>query len=228
MPTPASLSTLLTAYVTTSVLLTLSPGPDALLVMRSSLRGGRLLGLGVVGGIMTSWAVWGTAAMLGLGALMAWAPRAFTLLKALGALYLGWLGLRMLWGCFIARTTTAEGALLQGSSTAPPQNRASFQRFAGGWRTGVLANLTNPFVGLVTITLFPQFMPPGVNVRACTALLTALQMMVAAMVFGSLVVVTAPLAKLLARPLYTRLIDGLCAVALIGFALALALSHLKV
>src|ERR1700722_18789790 len=53
-----------------STLLILAPGPDSLLVMRNTLRGGRRAGWTTASGTISGILVWAVAAALGLSALL--------------------------------------------------------------------------------------------------------------------------------------------------------------
>ncbi|WP_194149747.1 LysE family translocator [Oecophyllibacter saccharovorans] len=212
----------LTAYLLTSFLLTLTPGPDALLVMRTSITGGRRKGLGVVCGIASAWLLWGLAAMGGLSALVVVSKTGFQLLKWIGVLYLVWLALRMLFNSAqTAPMLNLESEALIGAGSPGPEPASGFW---ASWRQGLLATLTNPFVGLMVCAFFPQFIPPGSNVAAFTLLLTLLQMAVALVVFGSLVLLTVPLGRFLTRPSVARAFDWVTGLLLLAFSVKLALA----
>jgi len=74
-------------------LLTITPGLDTAVVLRTATsegaKRGALAALGVVLGCL----IWGGAVAIGLGALLAASPLAFTVLKWAGVVYLVWLGL---------------------------------------------------------------------------------------------------------------------------------------
>lgn len=62
--------TALVAFVPAAALLVVAPGPDTLLVLRNSARGGRRAGLITAAGTVTGLLVWAAAAALGLAALV--------------------------------------------------------------------------------------------------------------------------------------------------------------
>src|ERR1700740_2164227 len=92
----------LLAFVAAAGVLTITPGVDTAMVLRSSAshgpRAGAAAGLGICAGLL----VWGGGAALGVTALLAASALAFTALKWVGAAYLLWLGARL-----IARPTAA-------------------------------------------------------------------------------------------------------------------------
>ena len=79
------------AFFGVAVLLALAPGPDNLFVLMQSARSGPRGGLAVVAGLCTGLIVHTLAVALGLAALIAASPSAFTALKLAGAIYLLWL-----------------------------------------------------------------------------------------------------------------------------------------
>lgn len=74
-----------------------SPGPDMILLMRNALLHSRAAALLTVCGISLGLCVHCALILGGVAVLLKGSPLAFTLLRALGVLYLGWLGSRMIW-----------------------------------------------------------------------------------------------------------------------------------
>ncbi|GAA0351302.1 LysE family translocator [Actinoallomurus spadix] len=97
---------LLFPFLGVVALLTVTPGPDMLLVVRNGLSAGSraawLTGLGCCLGI----SVHATAAVLGLSAILAASATAYTVVKLAGAAYLAYLGVRML----ISAIMSVDGA----------------------------------------------------------------------------------------------------------------------
>ncbi|MEG1325806.1 MAG: LysE family translocator, partial [Janthinobacterium sp.] len=81
------------AFLAAAVLITASPGPDNLMVlgvgMSRGRRQGMAFGLGCALGCLTHTVL----ATIGVSALLAASPTAFTALKVAGGLYLVWLGI---------------------------------------------------------------------------------------------------------------------------------------
>lgn len=91
-----SVAQALAAYVVAAGLLTLTPGLDTALILRTAaVEGPKRAALAAVG-IIAGCLVWGAAVALGLGALLAASSLAFTALKWAGAAYLVWLGLNLI------------------------------------------------------------------------------------------------------------------------------------
>src|SRR5437879_6279915 len=83
-------------FVATGVLLNLTPGQDTLYILGRSLAQGRQIGVASALGITAGSVVHTLAAALGLSAVLATSSSAFIALKIVGAVYLVYLGVRIL------------------------------------------------------------------------------------------------------------------------------------
>src|SRR5205809_5548959 len=83
-------------FVATGVLLNLTPGQDTLYILGRSIAQGRRIGVASALGITAGSVVHTLAAALGLSAVLATSASAFLVLKVVGAVYLVYLGARML------------------------------------------------------------------------------------------------------------------------------------
>jgi threonine/homoserine/homoserine lactone efflux protein len=91
--------TLLQAVLSFAVvagLLTLVPGMDTALVLRSSISRSRPFAFATAIGINTGAMIWGVAAAVGVSALLAASEMAYRVLTIAGAAYMIWLGLSLL------------------------------------------------------------------------------------------------------------------------------------
>jgi threonine/homoserine/homoserine lactone efflux protein len=133
------------AYSVACLLLFITPGPDMSLFLSKTLSGGRAHGIAAMAGAMAGSVVHTLLAALGLSALLAASPTAFTVLKMVGAIYLGWM---------------AYDAIRNGSSldvkagTEPGASRRGLLRT---FFVGIGINLSNPKVVLFYVTFLPQF-----------------------------------------------------------------------
>lgn len=140
-------------FVLAGILLNLAPGPDSLLVMtRSALHGWRA-GSAAALGICAGTFVHILAAALGLSALLATSAVAFAIVKYLGAVYLLYVGVRMLFARSGAAAAVPETS---------PQLQAARQpwSYAQMFAQGFLTNVLNPKVALFFIAFVPQFIAP--------------------------------------------------------------------
>jgi len=129
-------------FLTTSVLLIVTPGPDMMYVIALGVAQGRRAGLLSALGVCTGLLVHVFAAALGLSALLRASAAAYAAVKLAGSAYLICLGLRTL----LARTHPDRAP-----SPPPRHTRLYFQ--------GVLSNVLNPKVALFFVAFLPQFVP---------------------------------------------------------------------
>src|ERR1700731_3719173 len=91
-----SVSLSLIAFTAAATVLTITPGLDTVLVLRTAfvgnVRGAAFAGLGIAIGCFC----WASLVALGLGALLAASQLAYTALRWIGAAYLLWTGYKML------------------------------------------------------------------------------------------------------------------------------------
>ncbi|RIQ18144.1 LysE family translocator [Bordetella avium] len=213
-------TTALLAFSIAALIMTLTPGLDTALVLRTAATEGPrralMAGLGVCLGCLGCLA-WGAAAAFGLGALLAASQLAYDILRLTGAAYLFYLGAGLLWRS--RRSAGGGGPDIQQGDT-----RANVS--ALGWlRRGCLTNLLNPKVGVFYITFLPQFIPQGVNVLGFSLLLAALHALVGLAWFAALVAATRPLARWLSQSAVGRGLDAATGTVFIAFGLRLALER---
>jgi RhtB (resistance to homoserine/threonine) family protein len=140
------------AYLAIAALLIVTPGPDMALVTRQALLTGRRAASFTALGIGAGSIIWGLTSVLGIAALLEESAIAFTILKFVGAAYLGYLGLRSL----IAGFRKNE----QSAATTPAPKATRVDKLTA-FRLGLLNNLLNPKAGAIFVTVFPQFIHPG-------------------------------------------------------------------
>jgi threonine/homoserine/homoserine lactone efflux protein len=142
MPIP---SHLLAAFLLTTSIAMISPGPDMMFILGCGLRGGPRAGLLATAGVATSEAIHVTLAAVGLAALFAAVPVAFTVVRIVGAAYLIYLGIQVI----RHRRESLSGG------EAPSGRRA--------YLSGLLTNLLNPKMVTFTIAFLPQFVDPSLG-----------------------------------------------------------------
>lgn len=138
----------LLVFIAAGWLLNLTPGPDVLYIISSSLKQGVRAGLVAALGIVSGCMVHVVAAAVGLSALMSTSALAFNLLKWCGAAYLLYIGVRAL----LSRGTAAPLAAAGGQEAR--------SQSVGVWsvyRRGFLTNVLNPKVALFFLAFVPQF-----------------------------------------------------------------------
>lgn len=150
----------LLVFIAAGWLLNLTPGPDVLYIvsnsLRSGVRAGVVAGLGITAGCF----VHVFAAALGVSALLATSAHAFTVLKWLGAAYLLWMGVKLLFA-----RAPEQAADLAALAQAQPASLRSV--FLGGFWTNVL----NPKVAIFFLAFVPQFIAPEAGNKALAFIL---------------------------------------------------------
>ncbi|WJT00436.1 LysE family translocator [Novosphingobium humi] len=200
------------AFVASAALLTVTPGLDTVMVLRTaSVEGPRPAAM-AAGGIALGCLIWGAAVSLGLGALLQASQIAYTAVKLAGAAYLLWLGVKLL--------INPRKSLEMSGDFSPPKGQDSFRR-------GFLTNLLNPKMGVFYITFLPQFVPAGVSVAAYTFFLAGVHVLLAFVWFALLIAATVPLSGFLRRPGAVPLLDRLTGGLFVAFGLRLATSSAR-
>ena len=135
-------ATNLKLFIGAALALLLVPGPAVLYIVARSVEQGRLAGFISILGIHVATLVHVAAAALGLSAVLASSPLAFSAIRYAGAAYLIWLGLRKFW----SRSQPSEGGI-----------GFDDRRYARLFRDGFLVNLLNPKTALFFLAFLPQF-----------------------------------------------------------------------
>ncbi len=205
-----SLDTLL-AFLAISVVITLAPGPDNLMVLGQSLARGRSAGFGVAVGCALGCFTHTLWAAIGVSAAIASSPNVFLGLKLAGAAYLAWLGFQAL------------------RNAAAPRIEATNAQPAEPWlrylRRGFIANAINPKVALFFLAFLPQFARAeagGLSLQMVQlGVVFALQTTV---VFGAIALAAGSVGRALARrPAAGAWLDRIAGLIFIGLAVRLAL-----
>lgn len=125
-----------------------TPGPTVLLALANGSRYGVRRSLpGMLGAVLSDFVLVGAVA-LGLGALLAASEFWFSVLKWAGAIYLAWLGLRLI---------RSKGGFEMPAESAEEQQRTSRAIFAKSF----LVAVTNPKGYIFCSALLPQFIDPS-------------------------------------------------------------------
>jgi threonine/homoserine/homoserine lactone efflux protein len=138
---------LLLAFLLTTTIAMITPGPDMLFILGCGMRSGPRAGLLATAGVATSEAVHVAVAAAGLAALFAAVPVAFTTVRIVGAAYLVYLGVQMI----RHRNDLVDDA--------PAGAAAMSARKA--YLAGLTTNLLNPKMVTFTIAFLPQFVVPA-------------------------------------------------------------------
>ncbi len=216
---------LLLAWSGLALAVTLSPGPDTLLVASHGARGGLRAGLAAVAGIVAGGAYY--ASLIGFGALklLVAAPALFMAVKIAGALYLASLGAGMIWRA-LTKSSPHDG------EAAAAGDRSSYARalqsktgaFFAPFRQAFLTNALNPKVAIFYLAALPQF-ASGPSAPTVGVLLIAIHYAMGA-VWLSCVAYGASRARRIAlKSTFVRWLEGAVGVFFVGVAGRLALTQ---
>ena len=195
-------------FTGSAALLTITPGLDTALVLRTAASEGARRAFLAGAGIALGCFAWGLLVAAGLGALLATSRIAYDILRYIGAAYLLYLGVGLL-----RSPGTALLPTVGNQGTAP--------RFVS-FRRGFLTNILNPKVGIFYVSFLPQFIPSHADVAVVTVLLTTIHAVLGLFWFGALVLATQPIARALRSGVVRAWLDRLTGGLFIAFGVRLA------
>jgi threonine/homoserine/homoserine lactone efflux protein len=211
----------LVAFTIAAALLTITPGLDTALVLRTAIAESRRSAAAAAVGICTGVLVWAAVVAVGLGALFAASEFAYTILRFAGAAYLLWLGIGL-----VLRPRKGGAVVADAGNASHPTARSDDRRDIGRWFVkGCLTNLLNPKVGVFYVSFLPQFVADGVAPGPFMVLLGGIHAGLGLLWFALLIAATGAIAHWLARPAIVTLLDRTTGLAFIGFGAKIALEE---
>jgi len=186
------------------------PGPNMVMTAQIAASRSARDGLACAAGIMAMTLAWVCLTLAGVGFVLQELGVVYAALKFVGALYLVWLGARMLW--VAVRNGVASSTETPGPSPRTPRS---------GFQSGVLTNLSNPKSAMFWTSVFVVAVPHDAPlwfygaIVAIVGAQTFLWYGFVALVFA------APPAQATYRR-FGRLVEGLAGTVMIGFGLTLA------
>ncbi|MEJ2856300.1 MULTISPECIES: LysE family translocator [unclassified Saccharothrix] len=196
--------TQLPTFLIACAVVVLTPGVDAFLLLRTSLRAGTKAGLWALAGIHTAAAVQVLLVISGLGVVIAQYPPVLTALRWIGAAYLLYLAV------------TIARSLVRRASAEDSGEVASVRPF----RQGFLTNITNPKMLLFSLAFLPQFIGAG-SPTAQLAMLAVVFLGLAALWELLIVLAASRMANRLHRPGVTTALDAVCAAVFFTMSVGL-------
>jgi threonine/homoserine/homoserine lactone efflux protein len=193
------------AFLIACAVIIVTPGVDAFLLLRTSLRSGTRAGLLALAGIHTAAAVQVALVISGLGVVLAQYPMVLTALRWIGAAYLLYLAFSIARG--LTRRTGDE-----------PEEVMSNRPF----RQGFLTNITNPKMILFSLAFLPQFIGSG-EPAPQLAMLAVVFLGLAAVWELMIVLAASRVAGRLKRPGVTTALDAVCATVFLTMSVGLVL-----
>lgn len=196
------------AFVIAFIIFLLIPGPGNLVLITSTTKGGIRGGFAAAFGVILGDQVLSWMAVAGLAAVLAASPVAFEAVQWMGAIYLVWLGARM---------------LLAKPGAAPVLNIKPYHYL----RQALVITLLNPKAIVFYMAFFPLFVDPVQNRGLITFAFLAATIAVLAFIYCVVaILLTHFLAeRLRANRSISFALEKLAGLCLIGFGLRLALSR---
>ena len=201
----------LLAWSALALAVTLSPGPDTILVASHGARSGLGGGLAAVAGIVTG-SVW-YAALFGLGFLriLAAVPALFFAVKIAGAIYLAWLGVNLLRGA-LARADAISASRPKLTLGAP-------------YRQAFFTNALNPKVAIFYLAALPQFAGTGADAPMIGALLIGIHAVFGAVWLSFIAFASSRARAISWNPTLVRWLEGAIGAFFLSVAGKLALDQ---
>jgi len=197
----------LVAFILTSFIIEMTPGPNMAYLAVLGVSRGRLAGFSAVLGVAFGLALLGIAVGLGGGSLVLNNRVVYESLRWAGALYL----------CWLAFDSWREA---RKPIEAVPVSPSHFIHF----RRGFVTNLLNPKAALFFIAVLPEFTQgPAPSAREL-ALLVSVYVGIATLVHGLIVVLAGGLQTFFAAPQRRKMAGNIFAVLLLGIAVWLFVS----
>jgi threonine/homoserine/homoserine lactone efflux protein len=201
---------ILLAFAATEFFLSLTPGPAVLTVVSQGIRHGAKQSVQGTFGILTGNAVYFFISAIGVGAALAASEFLFTAVRYLGAAYIIFIGGKMI----VASLSGSSDAEL-----APTESTTT-----GLYLQGLTTQLANPKAIIFFTALLPQFVDPTGNVALQCFVLGVVSVGVEFPVLVFYGIMAARGRMLLQRKSYSRWVDRVAGLFLVGAGIKLALT----
>lgn len=151
------------SYLAVALLGAMSPGADFALVSRYASLYSRRAGIMGALGVGTGMAINTIAAIAGIGAVLAASEQLYFVVRLAGAVYLVYLGARVLLSLRGKDSGVAEDVKERTGDEQAKAARTAYKR-------GLVVNVLNPKVIVFLVALMPQFMPANPSLADQVAL----------------------------------------------------------
>lgn len=200
-------------FLLTGILLNITPGNDTIFILSSSIAQGRKAGIISALGIGTGCLVHTLLAAFGLSVVIAKSMLLFNIIKYAGAVYLVYMGYKML----TDKSGFTGGVIHNTELTA---------RYFKIYRDAILTNLLNPKVALFFIAFLPQFIEPGMKNTIAPFLILGITFIITGTTWCLMLAVFAAtlFSKLKTNTKAARIINAVCGCTLVGLGMKVAVS----
>lgn len=145
-------------YVVGAFGIILLPGPNSLYVLSVATARGVRAGFQGAYGVFVGDTVLLLCTALGAASLLRTHPALFMVVKYVGAAYLFWIGLNLLWGALKGLHRSSESPSDRAEGASPVATAAHLQR---PFRRALVISLLNPKAILFLLSFFVQFIDPA-------------------------------------------------------------------
>jgi threonine/homoserine/homoserine lactone efflux protein len=160
-------------FILSAIAMNIAPGPDMVYIVSRTLALGPRVGIVTVLGVCSGALVHLFFATAGLAALLASSDFAFNIVKYAGAIYLAYLGVRII--------------ISAGSGIKIPEN-VKLVSLKKAYIQGVLIDILNPKVALFFLAFLPQFVRPNYGYESLQMLLLGLAVISIALITEFIIV----------------------------------------
>ncbi len=158
-------------FLTASIILTISPGPDIIYVLVQSITNGRKAGIMTTLGLVSGILIHTSLVAFGVSAIIKESESFFLAIRIFGAVYLFYLAFKVY---------SAESRITLSSSAVPEKSNLSL------FKRGFIMNVLNPKVTIFFLAFFPGFLwDPGEDTILQFYILGGLFMLQALLIFGA-------------------------------------------
>jgi RhtB (resistance to homoserine/threonine) family protein len=202
-------------FLLTGILLNLTPGNDTIFILTRSIGQGKKAGVISALGISTGSIIHTILAAFGLSLIIANSILLFNIIKYAGAIYLIYIGYKML----------TERGQINTNGVAPAKSVDYFKIY----RAAIITNLLNPKVALFFIAFLPQFIDPTLKNTIVPFLTLGLTFITTGLIWCMILATSASLifVKLKENKKVSTYINKVCGLALIGLGIKVALTNRK-
>lgn len=201
----------LISFAIVAGLLTLLPGIDTAQILRAATIGGRKMAYATLFGILSGVWIWGIAAAIGISALLVASEVAYSAVKWTGAIYLLFLGLKM---------------IIESRHISEESIKSQLEREISPWKSFLRAlfiTLSNPKNGVFYIAVLPQFLPDTLPAVVGGFILASIHNLLAFIWLSLLIIGTGFAKETLRNPRVQKVVERVSGIALIGFGIKVAL-----
>ena len=192
----------------------MSPGPNGALLLKTVPMSGKKHGYVNVMGVVAAFYLHGTLSVFGLSAIIVSSANLFLIVKLIGAIYLGYLGIKAIISAFNQPNSSTTSTLQKTDN--------SHKKLTSCFWEGLLTNLLNPKVSIFYLAAFPQFINFQSNAVASSYTLVTIHALFAALWFSAMVFLIGKSTSFLKSPRKHMLLQSVTGTALLWFSYRIA------